>query len=332
MNQKRAISDLGIAFPGGMSAEELLTTVQQAEADGFRSCWISEDYYFGGAMATAGAIAATTKRIGIGIGVVNPYTRNPEVIAMESAAVDAISQGRFTLALGASNRRWIEDQMCIPYEKPRLHMVEALRLMRGLLKGEKVDFDGETVKAHGVQLDFAPYRRDLPFYMGVSGEQSLRQAGAEADGVLLSIMSSAEYAAWARRTVDEGAKAAGRTDHVPIAVYVPLFLGDREAAARAMAPTISFFVGGGAKRVFIKESGASEAEVRPLAERMAAGESAADLVTPSLAARYTICGDKQQCLDRLEDYFNAGVDQVILCSCDEVSALQMMEFAKELFA
>ena len=37
---------------------ESITLVKQAEADGFRSCWISEDYYFGGAMATAGAIAA----------------------------------------------------------------------------------------------------------------------------------------------------------------------------------------------------------------------------------------------------------------------------------
>ena len=331
MSRKRSLSDLGIAFPGGMSSEELLATVKQAEADGFRSCWISEDYYFGGAMATAGAIAAVTERIGIGIGVVNPYTRNPEVIAMESAAVDAISKGRFTLAMGASNRNWIENQMCIPYEKPRTHMVEAIQMVRDLLSGETLDFDGETVKAHNVKLDFKPYRKDLPLYMGVSGEKSLRQAGAVADGVLLSIMSSADYAAWARRMVDEGAKEVGREDHVPISVYVPLFLGDQREAARAMAPTISFFVGGGAKRAFIKESGVSAEEVRPLAERMAEGKSAADLVTSALADRYTICGDKQHCLERLEEYFDAGVDQVILCSCDGVSAIQMMEYGKELF-
>ena len=326
-----SINSLGIAFPGGMSGEELLKTVKQAEADGFRSCWISEDYYFGGAMATAGAIAAVTEKIGIGIGVVNPYTRNPEVIAMESAVVDGISKGRFTLAMGASNRRWIEEQMCIPHKKPRAHMVEAIGLIRSLLAGETVNFDGETVSAHNVKLDFTPYRPDLPLYMGVSGEQSLRQAGAMADGVLLSIMSSADYTAWARRTVDEGAKAAGRTDHVPISVYVPLFLGDQAEAARAMAHTISYFVGVGSKRVFIKESGISPEELRPLAERAAAGESAADLVTASIADRYTVCGDKAHCLQRLQEYFDAGADQVILCSCDEVSALQMMEYAKKLF-
>ena len=331
MNRALSISDLGIAFPGGMSSEELLKTVKQAEADGFRSCWVSEDYYFGGAMATAGAIAAVTEQIGIGIGVVNPYTRNPEVIAMESAVVDSLSKGRFTLAMGASNRRWIETQMCIPYEKPRTHMVEAIGMIRSLLAGETVNFDGQTVSAHNVKLDFAPYRPDLPLYMGVSGEQSLRQAGATADGVLLSIMSSAEYAAWARRMVDEGAKEAGRKSHVPISVYVPLYLGDQAEAAKAMAHTIAYFVGVGANRVFIKESGISAEELRPLAERAASGEDAADLVTASIADRYTICGDKAHCLQRLQKYFDAGVDQVILCSCDEVSALQMMEFAKKLF-
>lgn len=330
MKNKLSVQDLGVSFSGGMSGEELLKTVRQAEEDGFASCWISEDYYFGGAMATAGAIAAVTERIGIGIGVVNPYTRSPELIAMEAAAVDAISHGRFTLALGASNRNWIETQMGIPYASPRTRMEEAMHIIRGMLSGETVNFTGETLQAHDVKPDFVPYRKNMPVYMGVSGEKSLHLAGARADGVLLSIMSSAPYAAWARRMVDEGAKAAGRMEHVPIAVYVPLFLGSQEDAAKAMAPTISFFVGGSAQRAFIRESGISEAELRPLAERTAAGMSAADLVTPSIADRYTICGNKAHCLERLTEYAEAGVDQVILCACDAVSVGQMMTFAKEI--
>lgn len=330
MKRALSISDLGVAFPGGMPSEELLATVKKAEQDGFSTCWISEDYYYGGAMATAGAIAALTERIGIGVGVVNPFTRNPEVIAMEAAAIDAVSKGRFQLAIGASNRRWIQEQMCIPFQKPRTRMTEAVRIISSLLRGETVNFDGETVSAHRVHLDFQTYRKDMPVCMGVSGEKSLYQAGAVADGVLLSIMSAAPYAAWARGVVDAGTRAAGREKHIPISVYVPLFLGDPEEGRKAFAPTIAHYVGVAAKRAFIQQSGASEEEVRPLAERFAAGLSGEDLVTPALVDRFTVCGTAERCRERLQEYFDAGVDQVVLCACGSVSACQMMEFAKEI--
>ena len=330
MKKTLSLSDLGVAFPGGMPSEELLHTVKRAEQDGFSACWISEDYYYGGAMATAGAIAAVTEWIGIGVGVVNPFTRSPEVIAMEAAVVDAVSKGRFQLAVGASNRRWIEEQMCIPFQKPRTRMAEAVRIISGLLRGETVNLDGETISAHQVRLDFQTYRKDMPVCMGVSGEKSLRQAGAVADGVLLSSMIAVPYAAWARRVVDEGARAAGRETHIPISVYVPLFLGDPEEGRKAFAPTIAHYTGVAAKRAFIRESGASEEEIRPLAERFAAGRSGEDLVTQALADRFAVCGDARRCRERLEAYLDAGVDQLILCACGDVSALQMMEFAKEI--
>ena len=323
-----SVSDFGVAFPGGMPSGELLATVEQAERDGFSSCWISEDYYYGGAMATAGAIAALTERIEIGVGVVNPFTRSPAVIAMEAAAVDEISKGRFRLAIGASNRRWIEEQMCIPYQKPRARMAEAVGIVSALLRGETVDFDGETLSAHQVRLDFQPYRKDLPVCMGVSGEKSLYQAGEKADGVLLSIMSSAPYAAWARGVVDAGAKA--REKRLPIFAYVPLFLGDPEEGRKAFAPAIAHFVGVAADRAFIRQSGAGEEEVRPLAERFAAGLDGADLVTPELVDRFTVCGSAARCRERLEEYLDAGVDQVILCACGSVPACRMMEFVQEI--
>ena len=132
-NGSFTLAETGVAFPGGLSADVLMDTVRQAEADGFRSCWISEDYFNGGAMATAGALAAVTSRIELGVGVVNPYTRTPVLTAMEAAAVDAVSRGRFLLAMGSSNRRWIEEKMCIPFEKPITHVAESVEMIRTLI-------------------------------------------------------------------------------------------------------------------------------------------------------------------------------------------------------
>ena len=72
-----------------------------------------EDYAFPGAFSSCAAIAATTSKIKIGTGVINPFTRHPVLIAMELAALDQLSGGRAILGLGASIRLWIEEQMGI---------------------------------------------------------------------------------------------------------------------------------------------------------------------------------------------------------------------------
>ncbi len=87
-----------------------------AERAGFGSVWIIEDYFHPGAFALAGAAAVATERIGIGLGVVNPYTRHPALLAMETAALAGLAPGRIALGLGSSNRRWIEEQMDDPVQ------------------------------------------------------------------------------------------------------------------------------------------------------------------------------------------------------------------------
>src|SRR5262245_6529811 len=76
-----------------------------AERAGLGSLWISEDHFHPGAYALAAAAAAVTERITIGLGVVNPYTRHPALVAMETSALAGLAPGRVVLGLGTSNRR-----------------------------------------------------------------------------------------------------------------------------------------------------------------------------------------------------------------------------------
>lgn len=214
-------TDLGIAFPGGLDPETTRTIAQRAEGLGFGSCWVPEDYFDGGSMATIGALAVWTRRIQLGIGLVNPFTRSPALLAMEAASADLLSHGRFTLTLGASVRAWMEDQQGIPYEKPATRTDEAIQMVHQLLSSGTLEHEGPCFRTHGVHLNFSPFRRDLPVWMGAGGPRAMALAGAHSDGVLLSVMSSAPYAAWARKRVDASARSAGRTAHLPIAVYLP---------------------------------------------------------------------------------------------------------------
>lgn len=103
---------------GTTRAEESIHRAKLAETLGFSSYWVLEDCAFPGAFSTCSAIACQTKRIKIGIGVLNPYTRHPVLTAMEFAALDQLSSGRGILGIGAGVKLWIEDQLGIPYTRP----------------------------------------------------------------------------------------------------------------------------------------------------------------------------------------------------------------------
>ena len=327
-----SLSDLGIAIAGGHSYKEVLAIASQAETAGYGSCWISEDYYHGGAMATAGAVAALTSRIQIGVGVINPFTRTPALCAMEAASVDMVSEGRFILALGASNHRWIEEQMGIPFKKPITSVVEAVQIIRAMGSGQQVDFYGECHRNSGVSLSFTPYRKDMPVYMGVRGERALKLAGKYADGVLLSIMCSAPYVKYAKKMVTEGAKEAGRDpEEIRLCGYIPLFVGDKEEGIRAFAKTLAFYIGRSAGQPFMKESGITEEIWNPFVKAIKNKESGAKYITEELADLFTIIGSREHCRERLEEYRQAGLDFPIFCECDGVSALDMLDMGTKLF-
>ena len=80
----RNTSYLGFGFSGVYSAERTIALAKSAEAIGLNSVWIAEDYFQGGAFSIASACAVNTSTIDIGIGVINPYTRHPALIAMEA--------------------------------------------------------------------------------------------------------------------------------------------------------------------------------------------------------------------------------------------------------
>ncbi|OGK96152.1 MAG: hypothetical protein A3D33_18065 [Candidatus Rokubacteria bacterium RIFCSPHIGHO2_02_FULL_73_26] len=77
----------GVAFLGAAAPRHVAAWARAAERAGLGSVWLIEDYFYPGAFALAGAAAAVTERVTVGIGVVNPYTRHPALLAMGLAAL-----------------------------------------------------------------------------------------------------------------------------------------------------------------------------------------------------------------------------------------------------
>src|SRR5207237_4580214 len=123
-----------------------------AERAALGSLWIIEEYFDPGAYALCGAAAAVTERIVSGLGVVNPYTRRPALVAMETAALAGVAPGRIVLGMGNSNRKWIEEQMAIPFKTPLRGLREGVEIVRRLPDGQRGTYAGEVFVVHDGSL------------------------------------------------------------------------------------------------------------------------------------------------------------------------------------
>ena len=150
--------------------------------------------------------------LSLGVGVVNPFTRNPALTAMSAATLDRISGGRFLLGLGRSDSWVVQYRMGIPYRDPRASLKETVETVRALLSGSPVTSEGGQFNLANVGLATLPVQDRLPIYLAAIGPRALRLAGAVADGVLLNAYTPTTYISYA---VDEVRRAARETGRDP---------------------------------------------------------------------------------------------------------------------
>lgn len=302
---------LGVAVGRAVDGATSLRAARRAEAVGFDSVWVSEDYFLRGAFSVAGGVAAVTERIAVGVGVVNPFTRHPALLAMEAAALDEISGGRATVGVGASIKPWIEDQMGIPYHRPLTRLAETAEVVHRLLRAETVEHAG-VFESHGVALGFSS-RPDLPVWVGAMGARGLRVAGEFGDGLLLSVLTSPGYVRYALGQASVG--AAGRSGHVlRTAAYLPFALSADDGEAKAsvkpfLAQMLGILVG---DEPILTESGLSLEELADIKKHLADGDTPDQAVSDRVVDALAVAGDGPTCLGRLEAYAEAGLDEAVL--------------------
>jgi 5,10-methylenetetrahydromethanopterin reductase len=293
---------LGVALLGpGLRVTDC---ARAAERAGLGSLWIIEDYFHPGAYTLAAAAAAVTERITIGLGVVNPYTRHPALVAMETAALAGLAPARVVLGLGSSNRKWIEAQMAIPFKTPLRGLRESVEIVRRLLAGQRVTYAGEVFSVNDVALE-SPPPAPVPILLGVKGPRALALAAEVADGVHCSILTSPAHVRRVRATT------AARRDFTVIA-YVPVAVADDGARARAwMRPLLARYLGVLHGQSILEDAGLDAARTQPFRDALAAGQPAADLVTDELIATLAIAGTPAECRTALVRWAEAGLDGVI---------------------
>lgn len=284
------------ATPGSDGTlDEMIRRVQQAEADGFHSVWVSN--IFGVDAVTFLALAGReTKSIELGTFVVPTYPRHPMALAQQALTAAAASGNRFILGIGLSHRVVIEDMLGLDYSKPVRHMREYLSVLMPLLEGRETRFQGEEFRV-ALQLQ-VPGARRPPVLVAALGPQMLRLAGTMADGTAVWMGGPRYLAGTAVPAIRAAAAQAGRPAPRVVAGFPCAVSGDAAAARAAAAKVFAIYgqlpsyravldvegVAGGADIAIV----GSEAEVRQQIRGLAAAG-----VTDFNASLYRVEGDPQ---------------------------------------
>src|SRR3954466_9311819 len=312
----------------GLTADQQLALVREAESLGFDSVWAAEAY--GSDTATVLAwLASQTEKIRVGSAIFQIPGRSPAMTAMTAATLDNISDGRMILGIGTSGPQVAEGWHGQPFAKPLERTREYVAILRMALARERVEFEGNQYTlplpdgpGKALKLMIAPVQERIPIYIAAIGPKNTQLTGEIADGWIPTFFSP-EHVGEFRELLEEGAARAENgkkiDDSFDIAPNVSLCISDDLAAARDVRrPMLALYVGGMGSReknfynALVRRYGFEEAadEVQDLYLSGKKDEAAAALPA-ELIDKTALVGPVDRVKERLELYREAGVGTLI---------------------
>ncbi len=239
------MTEFGVLLPtreavmsGRPETAPLLAMAERAEAAGFDSVWIGDSLTARPRhepLTLLAAVAARTRRVRLGTGVLLPALRNPVVLAHVVGTLDRVAGGRVILGVGiAADTPAIRREFAaagVPWERRVGRVLETLEICRALWSRDGVSFSGKHFTLENVTMEPKPHRPGgPPIWIGGSGPTALREA-ARFDA-WFPTGPSVDFFAEQFPRVQAAARAAGRAaDAVTGAAYVTLALDKSPAAA-----------------------------------------------------------------------------------------------------
>ncbi|HKF76845.1 MAG TPA: LLM class flavin-dependent oxidoreductase [Candidatus Dormibacteraeota bacterium] len=307
----------------------------EAERLGVHSVWTAEAWGFD-AVTPLAFVAARTSRIGLGTGIMQVGARTPAMVAMTALTMRSLTGGRFILGLGASGPQVMEGWHGVPFDHPVQRTREAIEIVRRVLRGERLEYQGEVYRlplpgGRGRVLRSAAPPGDVPIYVASLAPRSLEMTGELCDGWVGAsfVPESAEVFLGPLRA---GAERAGRTlDDLDLQVPVAVEFGDDvEAVARRHARGYAFTFGamGSPTRNFYLDAFVRQGfgEAARAVQRLwldGRREEAASRVPLELALKTNLLGTEGAVRDRLRAYRSAGITTLRATIRGETPAARM---------
>ena len=340
---------LSTLMPYGGDPHVAIRDVVALEKAGLDMVWVPEVWGFD-SPSLMGYLAASTATLQIGSAIMPIYSRTPGLLAMTAAGIDALSNGRFSLGLGASGPQVIEGFHGVPYEAPLARTREIVDICRqawrrrGALEHHGTYYDipyqGEKGTGLGKPLKLMgrPVRSSIPIWLAALGEKNVALAAEVADGWLpIFFIPERANEIWGASLQAGAAKRSADLGPLEISAGGIVAIGDDDAtiALRDLQrPALALYIGGmGAKGknfyydLCVRYGFADEAAV--IQELYLAGKKGqAEAAIPAeLVEKTTLCGPRGYVRERIAAFKEAGVTnlQVVPLAQGEQTAASLLE-------
>lgn len=293
------------------SVETLVDIAVRSEQAGVDLLWIPDEEFYRDPFAVLSAIGARTSKLGLGLGITNPYTRHPVQVARAMATVQDLRQEPVIVGIGAGLKH-TREALAAPDGKFVSITRDAIVAMKQLFAGERVSVENSVFKIAGAKLDFLPHVAPK-IYVASTHPEAFRMAGEVADGVIVGNVAEPDAMRQVIGFVEEGIKAAGRKrEDVAIVAWNMILWGDdvdqlagiiRNMTARTITAAHSKI------RALLN---LDPAQVEAIVTRVKAKQFPieADLVPNDLIAKFAILGSVDECARRIGALHQAGADMV----------------------
>jgi F420-dependent oxidoreductase-like protein len=313
-----------VPYAGGFKQSAAL--VRDYERAGLDIVWVAEAYGFD-APSFMGYLAATTDTIQIGSAILPIYSRTPTLIAQTAAGIDAMSDGRCILGLGASGPQVIEGWHGVPYQAPLGRTREIIDICHLVWKRERVVYDGryytlplppDQGTGLGKPLKIIPHlvRDSIPIYVASLGPKNVAMTAEVADGWLpLFYVPERAQDVWGDDLAAGAAKRSADLGPLEVVAGGIVAIGEDAAAVAEMArPMVALYVGGMGARGhnFYNDLACRygyEAEAKEIQDLYLEGhkDEAAAKVPDELLALTNLCGPEGWVRERIAAFKESGV-------------------------
>lgn len=306
----------GLMLQYDFSIAEQIDFVTRAERRGFSQVWQSEYRLGRDAVTPTVAYATETDQIQIGLGVVNPWTRNAALTAQTLSTMSELAGA--DRVMGGLGAWWdpLASNVGIDRHKPLRAVRETVEAIRMLLDGTDASYDGEFVTLDEVSLSFDHHDEQPPLstgvFVGATGFKMLELTGQFADGCLGNYLVDTVYNKQAIEALGRGADRSDRSvDELDRSQLLVCAMDDDYDAAVASAKR--FFLEYYAPRPSVSEA-RQVAGIRqeviddmmvelgnwPADERRIS--DALEVIPDDLVTNVTVCGTPEDCRERVREY------------------------------
>jgi len=311
----------GVEFVPNTKPYEIEYLSSVAEESGFNSIWVTDHYNNRNAYSVLTLLALRTRNVSLGVGVSNPFTVHPALIASAMATINELSGGRAALGIAAGDRMTLE-RLGITWEKPLTRVREAVELIRKLMSGKRVSYSGKIFSVSNAGMDYrvVPY----PVYIGAQGPKMLKLASEIGDGVLINASHPRDF--------EEAFRCFGDVrEGFDVVAYTSMSVDKDGNRAKEEAKIVVAFIVAGSPEAVLERHGISGAdEVREALNRAFAGGSWADVkkaVSDDMVEAFSISGTPDEVVSRIEELKRAGVTHVVAGSpigADKAKAIKLI--------